>query len=86
MGGKQTINQEDKMSSTDNFRAVVTDAIGTVRGCNDGSGMPSFTISADEIEGMPENLRQWWDEQYENIECTIENAEEFFNETYPEII
>jgi len=71
-----------------NFRTVVTNAIGTTRECRDGAGMSSFTISANEVEGLAENLNQWWNENeyYENVECTLEYAQEYFDETYPEVV
>jgi hypothetical protein len=68
-----------------NFRTVVSDAVGTTRNCNDGSGCDSFTLSRNAIEGITENLDQWWNESYPEIESTIENAREYFNEIYPEI-
>jgi hypothetical protein len=77
------------MSNTNskiNFRTVVTSAIGTTRECRDGSGMDSFTISANEVEGLVENLDQWWSESYEGVENTLDYADQYFNETYPEVI
>ena len=72
-----------------NFRTVVNSAIGTTRECNDGSGCDSFTISKNEVEGIADNLTTWYEEEYENdeciVECTIEEAEEYFDKTYPEI-
>lgn len=76
------------MSDTEtkiNFRTVVTSAIGTTRECNDGSGEDSFTISNNEVEGIAGNLTTWWDENYPDIESTLENAREYFDETYPEL-
>lgn len=71
-----------------NFRTVVTNAIGTTRECYDGSGADSFTISANEVEGIAENLDQWWNENehYENVECMLEYAQEYFDEIYPEAV
>ena len=69
-----------------NFRTVVMNAIGTTRECNDGSGCDSFTISSNEVEGIADNLDTWWGEKYDDVESTLENAEEYFDETYPEII
>lgn len=69
-----------------NFRTVVMNAIGTTRQCRDGSGCDSFTISHNSVEGITENLNQWWNEQYgdDDVECTLEYADEFFEEIYPE--
>ena len=68
-----------------NFRTVVMNAIGTTRECNDGSGCDSFTISSNDVGGIADNLNTWWNEKYDDddVESTLENAEEYFNETYP---
>ena len=68
-----------------NFRTVVTNAIGTTRECNDGSSFGSFTISHNEVEGIADNLDTWWSEKYDDTTSTLKNAEEYFDEVYPEI-
>jgi len=73
------------MTSKQIFTSILHDAIGTTRSCNDGSGMGSFTISATDYDGIADNLNTWWIEYYEDVECTVESATEYFNETYPEI-
>lgn len=65
------------------FKKILSNEIGTTRECNDGSGVPSFEITAENIDGIAENLSQWFSEQYDGIECTEEFASEFIDETYP---
>jgi hypothetical protein len=67
-----------------NFHKVVMGAIGTTRECNDGSGCDSFTISHDDVKGIVDNLDMWWHEKFEDFECTLEQAQEYFDDVYPE--
>lgn len=66
------------------FKKILQSEVGTIRECKDSSGMPPFEITADNIDGIAENLDQWFSEQYDGIECTETFAKEFLDETYPQ--
>lgn len=72
-------------ANQETFRKLLTPD--TERKCLDGSGMDNFILTAEMIPGVAENLAQWWDENsdYDDIELTPEFAEEYIDETYPEI-
>lgn len=68
------------------FYGVVNQAVsGGPRTINDGSpsdGM-EFLVESHTVQGIAENLTDWWHDKT-NEEPTQEEAEEYFDEIYPE--
>lgn len=74
------------------FEKILRGKIGTTRVINDG-GLESgekFKLTAKNVSGIAELLSQWWSEEYgadkdgSGVELTLECAEEFLGEIYPE--
>jgi len=67
------------------FRGAVYAAEGSIRTINDGSAEDGQEFKMDHgmVEGIAENLANWWDEKYPETAVTPETAREYLDEVYP---
>lgn len=66
------------------FAAELMKLVGHELECKDGSGVGSFMLTEDLVDGIAHNLATWWSEEEDGeIELTPEYAADYINKTYP---